>query len=381
MRIAIVGGGVMGCMSALRLAQSGAEVIVLERSVPGAEASSAAAGILAPSVEAHHAAHSAKPTATLRLGLQSRELHARLAEELRNEHGMEIGFYRCGVMRVAMNAEELADLRRHAKLLADVPHELLTAEETLQLEPSISPDVLGGLFVSGAAQLEPRRLLRAIAAAAERAGARFRRGALVNGIRIQEDSTGQRASAVKIGSEEIEADHIIVAAGSWTHLIPGVDLGIDLDRAQIHPVRGQLAATLSRPPVFQRVIFGGSGYILTRPDGRVLCGSTEELAGYRREVTFSGALSILKNAVELAPSLADAPLLDHWSSFRPGTSDGLPLVGETALPGLSLAAGHFRNGILLAPMTAEVLVSSILDGEVDESAAAIDPKRFSKAMQ
>ncbi len=370
--VVIVGGGVMGCSVALRLAEAGLRPLVLERSVPGAEASSAAAGILGPLAEADHATPAVRPAAALRLGVKSRQLHAALAEQLRAEHGVSVGFRRCGLMRVAFDERELESLDRHAALLERAIVERIDGDEARRREASLSPDVVGALDLPEEAQLEPPLLLRGLALAAERAGAVFRSGAYVREVIVE----GERARGVRVGRERVEAEHVVVAAGSWTDLVRGIERDLDLEAAGLHPVRGQIVATETRPPVFRRIVFGAGGYVVTRPDGRALCGSTEEHVGFRREVTFAGMRGILDLALRIAPRMAEAPVLDRWSSFRPGTRDGLPLVGPTGTEGLWLATGHFRNGILLAPITAEIVRSAILRQPLPLGSEAVDPRRF-----
>ena len=363
----------MGCSTALRLQREGLRTVVLERSVPGAEASSAAAGILGPGAEAGHPVAREHVDTLLRLGSWSRELHEAQATRLREEQGIDIGFRRCGAMAVALGDADEEALERHAASLGtDYPHELLSGDEARAREGSLAPEVRRGLDLPAEAQLEPRLLLRALAVAAEAHGATFRSGTYVHEVLTE----GDRVRGVRVGDGALEADHVVVAAGSWTSLVPGLDLGA----ARIHPVRGQVVATQTRPPVFRRMIFGAGGYVVTRPDGRVLCGSTEERVGFRREVTLGGMRSIVDLATRLAPTLADAPLQDHWSSFRPGTADGLPLVGAAGPEGLWLASGHFRNGILLAPATAELIAHGIasvpIPGEVPQE--LVDPRRFTR---
>lgn len=351
----------MGCSSALRLAQAGAEVLVLERSVPGAEASSAAAGILAPAFEA---AHVAAPTQVVPFGIESRTLYASLAEELREDHGVDIGHRRCGAMAVAFEGEDHLNAIEHR--LAEAPgavFERLDGSEALQREPSLAA-VAGAIDFPDAAQVDPKRLLPALALAAERAGAVFRTGAVVHAI---ED--GPR---VVLGTETLDADHVIVAAGSWTGLIAGLDLGA----ARIAPVRGQIVRTTSRPPLFRRVVFGAGGYVLTRPDGEVLCGSTEEHVGFRKEVTFRGLETILHMAQRVCPRLGQSAVLGHWASFRPGTADDLPLIGPAGPKGVWLASGHYRNGILQAPMTADLLTRALTGTAPSPFAKLVDPRRF-----
>jgi glycine oxidase len=363
--VVIVGGGVMGSAIALRLAEAGVGALVLERAVPGAEASSVAAGILGPAIEAH------RPGVMLRLGLASRERHAELARELLDDHGVDVGFRRSGVLRIALDEAEERAVREHAAMLEaeGIPHRLLGPAEVLALEPACAPDVRLGLDLPDEAQVDPRALLPALALAAERAGALFRTGATVRGL-VRE---GSRVQGVEVDGERIFAETVIVAAGSWTTLVPGLDLPADA----VHPVRGQIVATRSRPPLMRRVVFGAGGYILTRPDGRMLCGSTEERVGFERAVTFEGLAHILETAARVVPALARAPVEGHWSSFRPGTPDERPLIGRASLEGLVLASGHFRNGILLSAITADLVRDLILGRPLDaDTLAALDPRRF-----
>ena len=366
--VILVGGGVMGCSTALRLQREGLRTLVLERSVPGAEASSAAAGILGPGAEAGHPVTREHVGALLALGAWSRELHRTQAEWLRETHGVDIGFRRCGAMVVAFGDEE--HLAEHAGALAGYPHEVIDGASAREREPALGAAVSAAIDLPEEAQLEPVLLLRALALAAEAAGAVFRSGAYVHEVLIE----GGRARGVRVGAEVIEADHVVVAAGSWTSLVPG----LELPEAKIHPVRGQIVAIHTRPPVFRRLIFGAGGYVVTRPDGRVLCGSTEERVGFRREVTLGGMRSIVDLATRLGPKLERAPLLDQWSSFRPGTADGLPLVGAAGPENLWLASGHFRNGILLAPATAELIAHRVAGVTVpqDMPQHLLDPRRF-----
>ncbi|MFW6050806.1 MAG: glycine oxidase ThiO [Myxococcota bacterium] len=362
--VLVVGGGVMGCATALRLAEAGARTVVLERSVPGAEASSAAAGILGAAIEAHHGGPS------LALGRRSRELHDRLAEQLLSDHGIDVGLRGCGLMLVAFDDEERAHLDETARVWSDagVRAERLDGDGARAREPALAPEVRGAVDLPDEGQVEPAKLLKGLAIAAERAGATFRSGAHVHRVRVE----GGRAVGVELDDGLLPAGHVVVAAGSWTGLVGG----IPLPKTTIQPVKGQIVACETRPPVFRRIVFGAGGYVVPRPDGRVLCGSTEERVGFRREVTLAGMARVTSIACRLAPQLAEAPVRGHWASFRPGTPDDLPLVGRAGVDGLWLASGHYRNGILLAPVTAEIITGLILGRESPSEVAALDPMRF-----
>ena len=354
----------MGCSIAYRLAKDGARVVVLERSIPGAEASSAAAGILGPTVESFGDA------LALQLGRRSRELHAELADELDELFGVDVGFRRCGVVKLAFNEADLAELDQQTSSLQvhGVRCDRWSPEDLRHEEPSANPEALGALSISEDAQVDPKKLLSAVALGAEREGATFRSGSTVRALCVE----GGRARGVQLGEQVIEAERIVVAAGSWTTLIPG----LPFDSETIYPVRGQMIATQSRPPIFRRIVFGAGGYVVTRPDGRVLCGSTMERVGFERGLTFGGMADVIDKATRIAPALRSAPIEEHWSSFRPGTPDGLPLVGETRVDGLLLASGHYRNGILLAPVTAELIADAMAGKPSSREAQALSPHRF-----
>ena len=365
--VIVVGGGLMGCCVARRLAKDGMRVLVLERSVPGAEASSAAAGILGPTVESFDDA------LALQLGRRSRELHAELADEIDELFGIDVGFRRCGVLKIALDQAELDELDLQASRLEvqGIRCKRWTPDELVHEEPAANPDAAGALSIPEDAQVEPRKLLSAVALGAEQEGAVFRTGCTVRAIR----SEGGQVRGVLLDEEVIETERVVVAAGSWTTLLAG----LPLHPKTIYPVRGQMIATHTRPPVFRRIVFGAGGYVVTRPDGRVLCGSTMERVGFERGITFAGLANVIRKATRIAPSLASAPIDDHWSSFRPGTPDGLPLVGETTIEGLFVASGHYRNGILLAPVTAELIAEAMSGAPSSREAEALSPRRFEEA--
>ncbi len=363
----------MGCTAALRLAQAGLSVCVLERSVPGAEASTAAAGILAPLMEAEDVGPA------LRLGLRSAALYAELATELREGHALEIGHRVTGLLRVALAHEQdgVEALEEHAArllgsgLLATRGVALLNGDEARRREPELSRDVVAALELPGEGQVDPRLLLPALSMAAERLGVRFVTDCVVREVLTE----GGRARGVRLDAEVLHSEHVVVAAGSWTSLVPGVPL----PSVTILPVKGQVMRTHARPRLLERVVFGAGGYLVPRAAGDVLVGATTERVGFVRGVTLAGLAELITIATRIAPRLAGCNVLDHWAGFRPGTPDGLPLVGPTPVSNLWLASGHYRNGILLAPVTAEILCAQLLGqplGALDSDARALDPRRF-----
>lgn len=363
--VAIVGGGVMGCALALRLAQRGVDVVVIERGIPGAEASSAAAGMLAPQTEAD------RPGPMLDLGLRSRALYPAFADELLAATGIDIGYVRSGVLALALDEDAAGGLRarrtfHEAKGLAI---ESLSPADVVALEPGLTPELAFALRFPDEAQVNARSLARALSQAAAAAGARFLQGRYVR--RVKTD--GGRVGGVELDGELVAARTVVIAAGSWSALVEGsgVPTGV------VRPARGQLVAIETRPPLFRHILsVHGRGYLVPRRDGTVIAGSTVEMVGFRKEVTVSGLAEILGLARTLVPALGDAPVTQSWSNFRPYTEDHLPVLGPTAIDGLILATGHHRNGILLAPVTADALAELITTGRSSVDLSPYSVGRF-----
>ncbi len=346
--VIVVGGGLMGCAIALRLRQAGASVTVLERSIPGAEASSAAGGILAPQKEAEG------PGPLLDLGLRSRALYPALADELRELSGLDIQYRPSGLLHVAFTEDALHDLgatvawQKARGLRAD----LLDVAEARELEPAISPSALGAIHFPDDHQVDNRLLVRAMSIAAARAGAEFRTG-YVRSVVSQEE----RVVGVDLDGEPLSAGAVVIAAGSWSGLVRGAQI----DPQTVRPARGQMIELQTRVPLFDRVLFSSrKGYLVPRRDGRILAGSTLEFAGFEKDVTAAGVSRILATALELCPGLGEVRITDFWAGLRPYTDDHLPFIGPGPLPGLFLATGHYRNGILLTPITARLVAESVL---------------------
>ena len=343
----IIGGGVMGCGVALRLAQAGQKVTVLERSIPGAEASSAAAGILAPQAECD------APGPMLDLGLRSRSLYPAFAEELREATDLDIGYRRCGVLKVASTEEGAQRLAARAtwQRAAGLSATPVSTTEVRELEPALTGPMLSGLHLPEEGQVEAPMLATALSLAAARAGVVFETE-VVRSVWVE----GGRARGVELESGRRESQAVVVAAGAWSALVPGSGPGA----ASVRPARGQIAQLEMRPLPLSRVIFTERGYLVPRRDGRLLVGSTLEFVGFEKRVTAGGVHSLLDLAIEAVPRLADAALTSTWCGFRPHTPDGLPLLGPCSVEGLFFASGHHRNGILLAPVTAEVVSAAVL---------------------
>ncbi len=344
MRVVVIGGGVLGCASALELARRGAEVVLLERAVPGAEASSAAAGVLGAQIEGHE-------RELLELLLPARAGYAAWADELREETGIDVGYRKCGVLKVGhdpADEAELAELVASQKALG-LHATLLGGDEARRLEPELSPEVVAAAHFPDDAQVDPPSLLRALSVAVARSRVVLRTGTTVDRVIVE----GGVCRGAFVSGEAVRADATVLAAGSWSSLVPGLG-GVF---PEVRPARGQMILLEERPPRLRSIVFGPRGYVVPRGDGRVLCGSTLEMVGFRREVTAGGIHSILESALADVPSLAKAEVASTWSNFRPFADK--PLIGKSRLPGLFLATGHHRNGILLAKLTAERVAEAI----------------------
>ena len=349
--VIVVGGGLIGCAVALRLAQAGAEVLVLERGEPGQEASWAAGGILGAQMEAHGAGP------MLDLCLASRQLYPALADELRSLTGIDVRYRPCGVLEVAFDeVDEQALLKTHAWQQAAGLRVTLVLAQQLAQRKGLSPARLG-LWLPDDGQVDNQLLASALHLAATRAGARFRPGAPVRRL-LAGAGLEPRCTGVELFDGAAYAKTVVLCAGAWSSAIEGVPL----PSGAVVPVRGQMVSLQPAGPTFPEIVGGGGIYTVPRLDGRLLVGATVERVGFHKSVTASGLSWLLQRAQALSPPLADARVLEQWSGLRPGSADGLPILGQSALDGLLFATGHYRNGVLLAPITA-TLITELVQGK------------------
>jgi glycine oxidase len=362
--VIIVGGGLIGCLTALRLRQQSLRVTVIERGVAGAEASSAAAGILAAQAE------SPVRSALFALAIESRERYATLCDELRDCVGLTVGYRRAGSLELAVSDQGLDALEQKFEWQRALGHpvERLTQRALREVEPNLSSDFAGAIRFANDALVDPKRLTHAVAIAAQHAGAVFKTGAQVQRV-TQADGV---VTGVQLSNDTLRAGQVIIAAGAWSNGIEGVGL----EAETIVPARGQIVEMLTERAPIEHVIYGQGGYLLSREDGRVIAGSTLEFVGFDKRNTVAGVHKILTMALKLVPSLDGATMGQVWSNFRPYTSDGAPLIGETAVRGLTIASGHYRSGILLAPVTARYVVDKLC-GSPSEPVVQWDPTRSS----
>ncbi|MBF0158418.1 MAG: glycine oxidase ThiO [Magnetococcales bacterium] len=358
----IVGAGVMGCACALRLLQRGWRVTLLERAVPGAESSASAAGILGAQSEVA----SAGPFLELCLASRSRFRH--YAQELAELSHVSIDYETSGVLEVAMDAGEGRLVAARAAWMLDrgLRVEVLDRDQACRLEPGLNPQIIGANYYPDDHQVDPDRLSRALAVAVSRLGGMFRGGTVTGLARGQGCVTG-----VHVDHELIAADAVIIAAGAWSSRLAGVPPL----RTEVKPLAGQIVQLEQRPAQMRHVIYSCQGYVVPRTDGRVLLGSTLEERGYDKAVTLDGVRRITTMAADLVPGLRQARWITAWSGLRPATGDGLPLLGPTSLPGLFMATGHFRNGILLTPATGDIMAALVQQQPLPEDLPSL--KAFS----
>ena len=365
----VVGGGIIGLAVARALRLRGIrKVTLLERARPGLEASHAAAGMLAPQVEAD------RVDDFLALACRSRDLYPAFARELHEETGIDIELDQTGTLLLSFNEEdeEKARARRAWQTRAGLSVEQLTTEETLSLEPFVSRAVRGALRFPRDWQVENRLLASALAVACERLQVRLHADTNVESILTKSG----RVVGVETERGVISAPVVIVACGAWSSLISGGDkLAPALS---IEPVRGQMLCFAANPQRTRHVVYSPRGYIVPRRNGRLLAGSTLEHAGFDKRVTAEGRRAIQAQALEIAPGIASLPLLDAWAGLRPRAPDDLPVLGmSTETDGLFYATGHYRNGILLAPVTGEVLAEQVTGGAASGAQwSAFAPARF-----
>ncbi|MFQ5663287.1 MAG: glycine oxidase ThiO [Terriglobia bacterium] len=352
--VVIVGGGLIGCSLALRLAEEKLRVTVVERGEPGQEASWAAAGMLAPTAEVVHAPGEAE------LAKASAALYPTWVQNLEERAKVEVGYRTEGTLLVAFDPKE-------ASYLGALPGEPLTSEQARRLEPALSERVLGARLLPSDRQVDNRRLFEALLRAARGAGVRFQTGSRGRELLV---ASGRATGVQTAEGTRLEAGAVVNAAGCWASALePG---GARLTPTK--PIRGQMVALRAAPGFLRHVVRSARAYIV--PRARLLLGTTMEDVGYDKSVTPGGLRRILAGATEIVPALAERPFEAAWAGLRPDTPDHLPLLGPTDIENYFVATGHFRNGILLAPITAELLTETLLGRQPRLPLEPFSPLRF-----
>jgi glycine oxidase len=364
--VVVVGGGVIGLSCAWRLAQRGARVAVVERGEPGCGATRVAAGMLAPVGELTFG----EPE-LLELTLAAARLYPQFVAEVEAASGEATGYDQLGALHVALDRDEAAQLRRVHDLQRslELEAEWLPPRKCRDLEPGLTPSFHGGVFAAGEAAVDPRALTIALLAAARAEGVEVMTGTEVtDGIFEGERLVGVRATARRHASgrsdaqsmsnrpldDELRAETVVLANGAWSGATPWLP---EHARPPVRPVKGQVLELRRRDgePPARHILASERVYLVPRGDGRLIVGATVEEMGYDTAVTAGGVHELLREAYRLLPDVAEMELVDAIAGLRPGTPNNLPIVGPGAIDGLVLATGHFRNGILLAPLAAEAV--------------------------
>jgi glycine oxidase len=361
--VIVVGAGVIGACIAYELAKAGAEVVVCDREAAG-QASRASAGMLVPLSEAEG------PGPFLELGLESLRLHRPLADELLERTGMDVGYRATGLLRVALTEADEVGVRRRRAWHMDAGFTVpwLDAARARDAEPALSRDIQGAAYYEQEHQVSAPALTQAALRAAADLGATLRMGLNVEGLVV----SGSTVQGVRVAGERLRAGEVVVAAGAWSGAF--ADLGLAIP---VRPVRGQLVALHTEGSALRHMIYSSGGYLNTKADGLTLVGSTQEEVGFDPRSTAAGVARLLQSVARLTPGLSEATFSHALVGLRPGSPDGLPLIGR--LPGwsgISVASGHFRNGILLAPLTGILITDLLRSGKPRRSLEAFDPARL-----
>jgi glycine oxidase len=367
--VAVIGGGVIGLAIAWRAALRGLTVTVLDPT-PGDGASHHAAGMLAPVTEVHYGEED-----LLRLNLEAAKHYPDFVLELEEFTGTPVGYRACGTLAVAFDADDKAvldDLHTYQSSLGLISHSI-NARECRQLEPFLATSVRGGLLVEGDHQVDNRRLVDALLVACTRAGVEIR-------CKVARDITveGERV----VGVDDITAGTTVLAAGCWSGGIQGLPPHAV---PPVRPVKGQIVRLRDdvAHPILSRTVRafvrGRPIYLVPRADGEVVLGATSEEKGFDTRLTVEGTCDLLADGREVLPRLGEIELAEMTVGLRPGSPDNAPMIGAGALPGLVVATGHYRNGVLLAPVTADAIADLLTSGALPLGFERFDPCRFAHA--
>ncbi|MFF1638516.1 glycine oxidase ThiO [Streptomyces sp. NPDC058246] len=373
--VLVVGGGIIGLVTAWRAAQRGFTIALVDPG-PGGGAAQVAAGMLAAVTELHYGEQT-----LLGLNLASARRYPDFAAELTGATGQDLGYRQCGTLAVALDSDDRAHLRELHTLQREsgLDSEWLSGRECRRLEPMLAPGVRGGLRVDGDHQIDPRRLARALVTACERAGVVFHR-TWAERLAVVRD---RAAGVVTTDGTELTAGQVVLAGGSLSGRLQGVP---DDVLPPVRPVKGQVlrltvpqryAPFLSR--TVRAVVRGSQVYLVPRENGELVVGATSEELGWDTTVTAGGVYELLRDAHELVPGITELPLTETRAGLRPGSPDNAPLLGPTSLDGLLLATGHYRNGVLLTPVTGDVMAHVLTTGELPDEARPFTPRRFRAA--
>ena len=363
--VIVIGAGIVGCAVAHELARRGASVEIVDDRAAGMGATQASAGVLAPYIEEREG------SSLLDLAVRSLGLYDEFIARVCADSGIAVPYRRIGTLDVAFDDTEMQALRETAGVLArrNVPARLLDPPAARAEEPHLGDGVVGALFIETHGYVVAAELTRALVAAARRNGAQ-----LVEPSRVRKITADEGDFLVETDRGSLSCDAVVVAAGSWS-----ADIGINgvHSRVPVRPVRGQLLSLAWRGTPLGRVLWSRRCYLVPWEDGTVLVGATVEEAGFDERATVAGVRDLIEAACDLVPHAWSAGFNGARVGLRPATADNLPVIGASvALPKMMYATGHFRNGVLLAPLTAQLVADALLDGKTDPALRTLSPSRF-----
>jgi glycine oxidase len=369
-RVAIVGGGIVGLSVGWKLQRAGCRVTVYDRAAAGRGASWVAGGMLAPVSE-----YGFEDESFFEFGVASLARYPAFLDELAQDSAERVALDTRGTLSVGLDRDDTEALRRVHRFREhrDLPVQWLSGTEAREIEPLLSPKVVSGMWIPDDYQIDNHKLVRTLAVAFTSRGGELREHCEVKAIRCG----GSGANGVELEAGTEDADVVVLAAGCWSGEIRGVP---DEARAPVRPVKGQIVC-LHEVDGFhlERVVRTPDCYLVSKGDGRLLIGATEEDMGFDTTPTAGPVMRLIERAWEAVPGIYDLPIESIDVGLRPGSRDHLPIIGETSVKGLVMATGHYRHGILLAPATADAVRDAIVGGAFPDSVRAFSPERFVRA--
>lgn len=368
----IVGAGAIGLAIGWRASQLGLSVLQLDRSKPGSGASHAAAGMLAPITEAAFGEER-----LLELNRESARLYPEFLAELSEASDRDLRSTASGTLFVALDRDQAESLRRlfDFQRSLGLTVEWLSGERCRLLEPALHPSARGAILATEDKEIDPREMISALEIALARAGGALRAHAEVSAVAIR---NGRAEGVVLASGERLISERVVIAAGCWSGAIAGIPRAI---AEAIRPVKGQILRLRPRrgePPISRHIVRTGDVYLVPRRDGGVVAGATVEEQGFETALTAGGVFELLRAAEETMPGIREFELIESEAGLRPGTPDNRPLLGRCSIDGLIIATGHYRNGILLTPVTADSIAELLAKDETPAEIGAFDPERFSR---
>lgn len=335
--VLVIGGGIIGLSTAIALSQKGAKVTIIERDTCGKGATWAAAGMLAPEAECLEGS-------LLAFGLRSREMYPQWIANVMRLSGLDCGYWCCGIIAPILSEIDRLVLSQHPKYI--------DKSQSHQRQSGLGDSVLGSLWLPEDGQVNNRKLAQALITAARSLSIKILEGVTVYEIARDRD----RVTHLETSAGKLHSDRYVLATGAWTRSLLALP---------IKPIKGQMLSVFDGDRKLQRVIYAPTCYIVPRQDGTIVIGATVEDKGFAQGNTGAGIAQLLNNAIAVYPAIADMPITETWWGFRPHAPNEIPILGFSDYKNLILATGHYRNGILFAPITAKWVTDLIVDGVAD----------------